>query len=110
MSNKIAYEQGVTAALEKFALLPGMGVMRAATSPVVSRKAMRKRVFAPSQNAHMAPGQAAATAAAKQGVLGKAWGGLNAIAANPVGQIGLMMGVPMAINAMSGPSSDQSGR
>lgn len=107
MSSKTAYDQGVSAALEKFALLQGGGVMRAAAPNVSKQMAAKKMTYAPAAG-HMAPGQAAATAAANPataaktpGVMGRAWNGLTSIAAHPVGQIGLMMGLPMVADRMT---------
>jgi hypothetical protein len=105
ISKNAAYNQGVVAAMEKFALVRGGGVMRAAQGNMPKGVPLTVR---PDARAHRGPAPAAppgaapgapAAGAAKPGMLGRAWNGLNAIAANPVGQMGLMMGVPMAIDA-----------
>lgn len=102
ISKNAAYNQGVAAAMEKFALVRGGGIMRAAQGNMPKGAPLTVR---PDARAHRGPvpaappGAAPAAGAAKPGMLGQAWNGLNAIASNPVGQMGLMMGVPMAIDA-----------
>ncbi len=103
-----AYQLGQADAFEKFALVRGAGIRAPGVTVAPVPNAMPHMSFAKDTAAHVAPAQTAP--AAPQGWLSKAWGGLNRVASNPVGQMALGIGAPMLIGSMmSGNNSQQQG-
>jgi hypothetical protein len=117
-----AYAYGQQAAFEKFAAGLSAAAIRgavprvpfagaAASNTVPSPRSLLGKAapaVPPGGPVAGAPAAAAAPAAAgSQNLLQRAWGGLNRMAANPVGQIALGVGAPMLIGSLGSNGSQQ---
>lgn len=108
-----AYDQGRVAALEKFAVALGGGVLRAPVAAAPTRTALKGMSFAPAGTNTAVQGQQAAVRAAQgggtalPGMAQRAWGGLNRVAANPVGSMLMGTGLMMGVGKLMEPSNNQ---
>jgi hypothetical protein len=109
-----AYQQGQLAAFAKFAAGMSAANIRGAVpnvpmaSTAASSAAPSLQQVQPVRPAAPRPAAPAATPGV-QGWAQRAWGGLNRVASNPLGQIGLSIGAPMLLSGMMSGNNNQQG-
>lgn len=104
-----AYARGQQAAFDKFAGLSAAGIRGAVPNVPMAQTAAS--AAAPSLRTVQVQGKPAAPApapaAGAQGLMQRAWGGLNKVVSHPLGSLGLSIAAPLAIGSMMSPNQQQ---
>lgn len=105
-----AYARGQQAAFDKFAGLSAAGIRGAVPNVPMAQTAAS--AAAPSLRSVQVQGKPAAPAAPQpaagaQGLMQRAWGGLNKVVSHPLGSLGLSIAAPLAIGSMMSSNQQQ---